>query len=209
MTAVIQRPISAATRICGVWGQPIRHSASPAMHNAAFAALKLDYCYVAFTVAPHDLPSALQKELAMHIHADVIEKVPIFKGATDAFIKEIVMKLTPAMFTPGDYVFREGEIGHNMYFISRGSVEILSEKSGQVFASISEGGYFGEIALLMDSPRNASVKAIDYCDLYTLDKDSFQMVLQRFPAFAKQVRKIAGERIHHGGKMPKKSAKRR
>lgn len=151
-----------------------------------------------------DLPSALQKELAMHIHADVIEKVPIFKGATDAFIKEIVMKLTPAMFTPGDYVFREGELGHNMYFISRGSVEILSERTGQVFASISEGGYFGEIALLMDSPRNASVRALDYCDLYTLDKDSFQMVLQRFPAFAKQVRKIAGERIHHETKKPKR-----
>lgn len=151
-----------------------------------------------------DLPSALQKELAMYIHGDVIEKVPIFKGASDAFIKEIVMKLTPAMFTPGDYVFREGEIGHNMYFISRGSVEILSEKTGQVFASISEGGYFGEIALLMDSPRNASVKAIDYCDLYTLDKDSFQMVLQRFPAFAAQVRKIANERIHRPEKKRRK-----
>lgn len=152
-----------------------------------------------------DLPSALQKELAMHIHADVIEKVPIFKGASDAFIKEIVMKLTPAMFTPGDYVFREGEIGHNMYFISRGSVEVLSEKTRQVYATIGEGGYFGEIALLLAQPRNASVRALEYCDLYTLDKDSFQVVLGEFPHFAAQVKQMARQRMH----VPKaKSAKR-
>lgn len=52
-----------------------------------------------------DLPSALQKELAMHIHAEVLEKIPIFRGAEDGFIKEIVMKLVPAMFTPGDIIF--------------------------------------------------------------------------------------------------------
>ncbi|GAB4426643.1 MAG: hypothetical protein OHK0011_08240 [Turneriella sp.] len=143
-----------------------------------------------------DLPSALQKELAMHIHADVIEKVPIFKGASDAFIKEIVMKLTPAMFTPGDYIFREGEIGHNMYFISRGSVEVLSEKTNQVYATIGEGGYFGEIALLMAQPRNASVRAVEYCDLYTLDKDSFQVVLGEFPQFAAQIKRMARQRMH-------------
>jgi hypothetical protein len=156
-----------------------------------------------------DLPSALQKELAMHIHADVLEKVPLFRGATDGFMKEIVMKLTPAMFTPGDFIFREGEVGHNMYFISKGSVEILSEKTGQVYANLSEGGYFGEIALLKDSPRNATVRALDYCDLYTLDKDSFQMVLRQFPVFAREVRKMANRRSHAGHGSVKRSRRKR
>lgn len=155
-----------------------------------------------------DLPSALQKELAMHIHAEVLEKIPIFRGAEDGFIKEIVMKLNPAMFTPGDVIFREGEIGHNMYFISRGSVEIIHEKTNKVFATIGEGGYFGEIALLMDSPRNATVRAVDYCDLYTLDKDSFQVVLTHFPAFSRQVRKMAQERIHNWKHRPKEHAEK-
>jgi len=144
-----------------------------------------------------DLPSALQKELALHIHADVIEKVPIFKGASDAFIKEIVMKLTPAMFTPGDYIFREGEIGHNMYFISRGSVEVLSEKTGQVYATLGEGGFFGEVALLRQTPRNASVRALQYCDLYTLDSKNFQLVLNQFPDFARHIKKMARARLHN------------
>jgi len=150
-----------------------------------------------------DLPSALQKELAMHIHAEVLEKIPIFRGAEDGFIKEIVMKLVPAMFTPGDIIFREGEIGHNMYFISKGSVEIIHEHTGKVFATIKQGGYFGEIALLMDSPRSATVRAVDYCDLYTLDKDSFQVVLMHFPQFAKQVQQMAKNRIKSWKHRPK------
>ncbi len=155
-----------------------------------------------------DLPSALQKELAMHIHAEVLEKIPIFRGAEDGFIKEIVMKLAPAMFTPGDIIFREGEIGHNMYFISKGSVEIIHEHTGKVFATISQGGYFGEIALLMDSPRSATVRAVDYCDLYTLDKDSFQVVLTHFPGFARQVQRMAQERIKSWKHRPKHHAQR-
>lgn len=51
--------ILGTTRVVGVIGYPVRHSFSPPMHNAAFAALGLDFCYVAFEVAPDDLPAAV------------------------------------------------------------------------------------------------------------------------------------------------------
>jgi shikimate dehydrogenase len=57
--------INAATRLCAVYGFPIRHSASPAMHNAAFAALGLDWRYVAFEVDPRDLRAAITGAKAM------------------------------------------------------------------------------------------------------------------------------------------------
>jgi shikimate dehydrogenase len=59
-------PIRASTRIAAVYGQPIRHSASPAMHNAAIAALGLDWRYLACEVAPDDLPAAIAGARAMH-----------------------------------------------------------------------------------------------------------------------------------------------
>ena len=50
VSQTVQPAINAATRLCAVLGAPIRHSASPAMHNAAFAALGLDWRYLAFEV---------------------------------------------------------------------------------------------------------------------------------------------------------------
>jgi shikimate dehydrogenase len=55
----VQPAINAATRLCAVLGAPIRHSASPAMHNAAFAALGLDWRYLAFEVSPENLRAAI------------------------------------------------------------------------------------------------------------------------------------------------------
>jgi shikimate dehydrogenase len=60
-----QPAINAATRCCAVYGFPIRHSASPAMHNAAFAALGLNWRYLAFEVRPDDLRSAIAGAKAM------------------------------------------------------------------------------------------------------------------------------------------------
>ena len=52
--------ISPTTRLCAVYGHPIRHSASPAMHNAAFEALNLDWRYFAFDVNPTSLGQAIE-----------------------------------------------------------------------------------------------------------------------------------------------------
>jgi len=58
--------INAATRCCAVYGFPIRHSASPAMHNAAFAQLGLNWRYLAFEVHPDNLRTAIAGAKAMH-----------------------------------------------------------------------------------------------------------------------------------------------
>jgi shikimate dehydrogenase len=59
-------PINAATRLCAVLGSPIRHSASPAMHNAAFAALGLNWRYLALEVNPKNLRAAIEGARAMN-----------------------------------------------------------------------------------------------------------------------------------------------
>jgi shikimate dehydrogenase len=62
---VVQPAINAATRLCAVFGMPIKHSASPAMHNAAFAALGLNWRYVACEVDPQNLRAAIAGARAM------------------------------------------------------------------------------------------------------------------------------------------------
>jgi shikimate dehydrogenase len=62
----VQPAINAATRLCAVYGSPIAHSASPAMHNAAFAELKLNWRYLAFEVDPKNLRAAIEGAQAMN-----------------------------------------------------------------------------------------------------------------------------------------------
>ena len=65
MSEPVSPAINAATRCCAVYGFPIRHSASPAMHNAAFAALGLNWRYLAFEVHPDNLRAAIAGAKAM------------------------------------------------------------------------------------------------------------------------------------------------
>lgn len=140
-----------------------------------------------------DLPSSLKLKVALYLSKDILEKVPLFRGAGDDLLQQIAMSLHPRVFTPSAFVFRKGEVGHNMYFISRGSVEVVGD-DGQTLATLTAGNFFGEIALLLSMPRTATIRAVDYCDLYTLDKDTFQQIIRDYPEFAERVREMARAR---------------
>jgi voltage-gated potassium channel len=81
-----------------------------------------------------------------------------------------------------------------MYFISRGSVEVVAPDGATVLSRLSVGDFFGEVALLYDTPRTATVRALDYCDLYRLDKELFDRVLTHHPEIAQEIRARAKER---------------
>lgn len=141
-----------------------------------------------------DLPISLKTTVSLYLNKDIIEKVPLFKGASQAFIREIIMNLKPVIFTPGDYIVRAGEIGDEMYFISHGSVDVVSEDESTVYATLTAGNFFGEIALLLSTERTATIKAREYCDLYALDKTTFDRILSKYPDFARDIEELAEKR---------------
>ena len=112
-----------------------------------------------------DLPTSLKTQVAFFLNQDIIEKVPIFKSASREFIRDIILNLQPVIYTPGDEVITCGEIGYEMYFISRGEVDVLNEDGSITYATLTSGQFFGEIALLLSMPRTATVRARVYCDL--------------------------------------------
>ncbi|MEO5583214.1 MAG: cyclic nucleotide-binding domain-containing protein, partial [Saprospiraceae bacterium] len=63
---------------------------------------------------------------------------------------------------------------------------------------IGEGDFFGEISLILRHPRNATIRAIEYCDLYSLDKESFDRVVSHYPEFEKDIQEMARERMNQG-----------
>jgi voltage-gated potassium channel len=140
-----------------------------------------------------DLPRDLKTNVALYLKKDIIEKISLFKGADQKFIEEIAMFLKPLILTPGDHVFKVGDEGKEMYFIVKGDLRVLS-KEGKLLTVLSDGDFFGEVALFKNEPRNASVEAVGYCDLYILEKKEFDQVLFKYPEIASQMEEKAKQR---------------
>ncbi|MFP4508822.1 MAG: ion transporter [Spirochaetaceae bacterium] len=146
-----------------------------------------------------ELPLSLKTQIAYHINSEIIEKVPIFQGAGEQLIRDMILKLQPTVFLPNDYIVRKGETGREMYFISRGSVRVMSGDEKTTYATLTDGQFFGEIALLLATERTATIRANDYCDVYRLDQDTFNSIIERYPSFARHIREHAEQRREEMG----------
>jgi voltage-gated potassium channel len=140
-----------------------------------------------------ELPHTLSMEILLYLNRAILEKVSLFKNANEIFIREIVQLLQPVVFLPGDYIIRQGEFGDCMYFLSNGDVEVLVNNTR--VAALGQGSPFGETALIQGEKRMASIRAVDYCDVYRLDKRDFDTLRAKYPEFDAQVRKVVEERI--------------
>jgi Cyclic nucleotide-binding domain/Ion transport protein len=147
------------------------------------------------------LPSGLQDEVSLFLKRDILEKIPLFKGIDDMFLKEMSLHLRPLVFTPGEYVFKEGDKGNEMYFVIRGRLEVV-EKDSKIRNILKDGDFFGEIALFKNINRTAGVRAVTYSDLYILDKDVFNYCLESYPEITDQIKATAEKRINESNKYP-------
>jgi glucose-6-phosphate 1-dehydrogenase len=129
------------------------------------------------------------------LNRETLEKVPLFDGADPVLLGSLVMALKSVVFQPGDIVIRKGEIGSELYLISRGEVEVIDD-AGHVVATLEQGNFFGEISLLTSAPRNATVRAKSYCDFFVLDKSDFTRILLDRPQFLKSMMETAQARYN-------------
>eukprot|EP00756_Hemistasia_phaeocysticola_P016787 Hpha_TRINITY_DN15498_c2_g12::TRINITY_DN15498_c2_g12_i1::g.173097::m.173097/K04950/CNGA3; cyclic nucleotide gated channel alpha 3 len=143
-----------------------------------------------------DLPPYLKNKMSVILNSEIIKKVPLFQQCKDdtEFINEIVKCLKPRVCLPNSFVVRKGEVGTEMFFISRGELNVVSDDDKVVF-TLKDGGFFGEIALLYDTKRTASIVARTYCDMFVLTKEDFKKVMKKFPTQSKGIKEIAKERF--------------
>lgn len=141
-----------------------------------------------------DLPNSLRAEVALFRHQAVLRKVPFLQDAAPKTIERLAFRLRPQLLRDGDLVFRQGDRGDRMYFVNKGSVEVLARDDHSVLARLQEGSFFGEMALLNQEPRNATIRATGFCELVYLDHAALEEAMKRFPDFAAEIHRIARQR---------------
>ena len=87
----------------------------------------------------------------------VLGSVPIFAPLPGGSLEHLASRLVPMRLEPGTMIVREGDAGDRFYIVAEGKVDVSQD--GAVVSELGAGGYFGEIALIRDVPRTATVTA--------------------------------------------------
>ncbi|KAJ8335842.1 hypothetical protein SKAU_G00391840 [Synaphobranchus kaupii] len=133
------------------------------------------------------LPDKLRAEIAIKVHLETLKKVRIFQDCEAGLLIELVLKLQPQVFSPGDYICKKGDIGREMYIIKDGKLAVVADDGVTQFVVLSDGSYFGEISILnikgskAGNRRTANIRSIGYSDLYCLSKDDLMEALTEYP----------------------------
>ena len=104
--------------------------------------------------------------------------------------------VTHEHFEPGQEIFRAGDLGDRIYIIARGEAEVLHSDNGQeiVLAQLGAGEYFGEMALLNHTTRNASVRCLTAMDVLSLPKSEFGLLAANLPVLRESFESVSEQR---------------
>ncbi|MBB6487361.1 cation:proton antiporter [Rhizobium lusitanum] len=121
----------------------------------------------------------------------LIETFPMFAELDDNAHEELLLLFRPRSASPGDRVIRTGDRGDSMFFIASGAVEVQLEEDE---IPLGAGSFFGEMALLTGARRTADVVAVDFCQLFVLERRDFNLFMSRHPQLRAAVSRMARER---------------
>ncbi|XP_069066860.1 potassium voltage-gated channel subfamily H member 2 isoform X1 [Pleurodeles waltl] len=129
-------------------------------------------------------PECLQADICLHLNRSLLQNCKPFKGATKGCLRALAMKFKTTHAPPGDTLVHAGDVLTALYFISRGSIEIL--RGDVVVAILGKNDIFGEPLNLYARPgkSNADVRALTYCDLHKIHREDILEVLDMYPEFS-------------------------
>lgn len=137
----------------------------------------------------------------------MVARVPIFANLSASEIAEIMQLLDSRTVRKGEVVARRGDKPDAMYFIVAGEVEVEMPDDENV--RLSDGDFFGEIAILSGDVRNATVRAVDETQLLVLKAHDLERLMDRVPVIGLRIREVgherAPDRVEAAGPAPKRS----
>lgn len=129
---------------------------------------------------------------------EFLKSVPLFSRLGEASVDAILRLTRRRRFKKDDVIFHEKEVGDSLFVILHGRVKIaiFGDDGKEVTLSVlSEGDFFGEMALLDQEPRSATVIAEEECELLSLQRDDFTRALEQDPGMGTSLIQVLASRL--------------
>jgi CRP/FNR family transcriptional regulator, cyclic AMP receptor protein len=124
---------------------------------------------------------------------EALRKAPLFEGLSRKELEELAKLADDLEVQSGKVLTRQGDVGREFFVLMDGEVEI--ERSGNSLGTRGAGDFIGEIAILEDVPRTATVTAKTPVRLFVLTSQSFRSVVDRFPEVENKVLRTLARRL--------------
>ncbi len=137
--------------------------------------------------------------------SDLLHRLDVFSGCGQVQLSRLIELGTTREWPEGATILLRGEPGTSMYLILRGSVEVLSADESMALATLEHGQFFGEMALLLGTPRTATIRAKEACELFVIHEEDLQDLLKRWPGFEERISQALKRReseLRQLGQMP-------
>jgi putative ABC transport system ATP-binding protein len=120
---------------------------------------------------------------------EFLRKCPIFAHQLPSELTEIAQKMAYEKYPPQEVIFHQDDPGDKFYLIREGQVEVLIDGPDglKLVRTLETGDIFGELALLNDKPRSATIRAVNEVELYVLGRDDFRAAIERSVSFRDQL----------------------
>jgi hypothetical protein len=159
----------------------------PAYLPSAFFAINLLLCVFIYGRQVREAKATIEGTTIdnYNLRNEVLNRVPLFHGTNALFQHEVALALRSRRYQAGETVITKGDAGHEMFFVADGEVEVSDDK--HAVRTMGKGGFFGERSLIFEKPRTATVRTRTECELFVLDKSTFQEILKDQPRVARRV----------------------
>jgi len=127
-----------------------------------------------------------------------LSKIKILQLLPAEEVVQLIPHVKTRKFHAGETVFRQGDIASELYFIVKGSVQVIRETAAdaKLIAELIEGDTFGEIAIISDMPRTATIRSITDTTVCTIHKAEFEQLIKQSPTLRDASSRLVKERLH-------------
>lgn len=140
------------------------------------------------------LSNNLREQIQIQVSKHHIKKVEFLKDLPQHVLTQLVARMKTEIYLANDTILVAGVPGNCMYFLYYGTVAVYTP-SGKELCHLEDGAHFGEIALILNESRVATVVAVTPCELFVLKRADFNDVINVYPNFKRKIFEMAHNRL--------------